>query len=114
MVSAGATAVRDEEQSPVVAARVAGHRDRGTSVPADASAVVLNVAGTEATRAGYVTVWPCGQPRPTTSNLNLTDGGTDANLVVTEVGANGTVCLYTEHGTHLIADINGYFPATTG
>lgn len=83
-------------------------------MPADASAVVLNVAGTEATRAGYVTVWPCGQPRPTTSNLNLTDGGTDANLLITEVGTDGTVCLYTEQGTHLIADINGYFPATTG
>jgi hypothetical protein len=76
-----------------------------------AAAVVLNITGTEATADGYVTVWPCGVPRPTTSNLNLTAGSTSPNLVISKVGVNGTVCLYTMSGTHLLADVMGYFPA---
>ena len=42
-----------------------------TNVPVTASAVVLNVTGTDATGNGFVTVWPCDQPQPTASNLNL-------------------------------------------
>ncbi|MCA1711296.1 MAG: carboxypeptidase regulatory-like domain-containing protein [Actinobacteria bacterium] len=87
---------------------------RGTSaLPADASSVVLNVTGTEATASGFVTVWPCGSPMPNASNLNLVSGGTRPNLVVTKVGTNGEVCLFTRRGTHLLADVTGYFPATT-
>ena len=62
-------------------------------VPLDAAAVAINVTGTEAAAAGYVTVWPCGTPRPTASNLNLVPGVTSPNLVITRVGDNGTVCL---------------------
>jgi hypothetical protein len=80
----------------------------GGSVPADASSVVLNVTGTEASGPGFVTVWPCGSPRPTASNLNLVAGATVANLVMAKVGAGGKVCLFTQSGTHLIADLAGY------
>ena len=81
-----------------------------TSVPATASAVVLNVTGTGATGDGFVTVWPCDQTQPTASNLNLTTGGTAPNVVIAKISAVGTVCLFTQSGTDLIADINGYFP----
>jgi hypothetical protein len=37
-------------------------------------------------------------------------GATTPNAVVSKVGADGTVCLFTQSGTHLIADLNGYFP----
>jgi hypothetical protein len=57
-----------------------------------------------------VTVWPCGAPQPLASNLNLRQGGTRPNLVVVGVGANGRICLYTKLGTHLIADLNGFYP----
>ena len=73
------------------------------------SAVVLNVTGTEATAAGYVTVWPEGTA-PTASNLNLERAGqTRANLVTVPVGSDGSVRLYTQSGVHLIADVFGYF-----
>lgn len=78
-------------------------------IPANASAVVLNVTGTEAVSDGFVTVWPCGAPRPTASNLNLTVGGTSANLVMSEVGVGGNVCIYTQAGAHLVADLAGYW-----
>ncbi len=84
-----------------------------TQVPADAAAVALNVTVTEPVAATYVTVWPCGQPLPTASNLNLAPGQTLPNLVMARVGAGGKVCLFTQSSAHLIADINGWFPAAT-
>src|SRR6476659_7909938 len=33
-------------------------------VPGDAKAVVLNVTATNTTGPGFLTVWPCGEPRP--------------------------------------------------
>jgi hypothetical protein len=86
----------------------------GTSqVPNSAGAVVLNVTGTEADAAGFVTIWPCGTERPTASNLNLQAGGTAPNLVVAKIGTGGKVCLFTQSGAHLIADVNGYMPSTS-
>jgi uncharacterized protein YkwD len=35
-----------------------------------------------------------------------------ANSVTSKVGAGGAVCLYTDAATHLIVDVNGYFPPT--
>ncbi len=82
-----------------------------TSIPGDAEAVVLNVTGVDATAAGHVTVWPCGADRPNTSNLNLSTGQTAPNLVVSKIGTDGKVCLYTKTGTHLLADVTGFYPA---
>ena len=83
------------------------------SVPPDAVAVVLNITVTDPAAAGYVTAWPCGQPRPSASNLNFVADQTTPNLAIAKLGENGTVCLYTQSTTHLIADINGWYPAGT-
>jgi hypothetical protein len=83
------------------------------SVPADATAAVLNVTVTEAQGAGFVTVYPCGTAIPTASNINYVAGSTVANLVVAKIGAGGAVCLYSNQGTHLVVDVNGYFPGAT-
>jgi len=80
-------------------------------VPADASAVALNVTVTEAQGSGFVTVYPCGQPRPNASALNYVAGDTVANSVIVKIGAGGSVCLFTLGTVHLIADVTGYFPA---
>ena len=80
-------------------------------VASDATAVVLNVTVTGTERAGYLTVYPCGAPRPLASNLNYSAGQTIANTLTSKVSAAGKVCIYTSGPTHLIADINGYFPA---
>ena len=82
-----------------------------SNIPADAGAVVMNVTGTGADLAGYVSVWPCGSAQPKASNLNLAAGGTSPNLVVSKIGSNGKVCLYTQSSVDLIADVNGYMPA---
>jgi hypothetical protein len=78
-------------------------------VPADASAVALNVTMVEAREAGYATVWPCGTPMPEASNVNFARGGTSANGVIAPVGADGSVCVFTSAAAHLIVDIAGWF-----
>ena len=84
-----------------------------SGVLADATAAVLNVTATEPARDGYLTVWPCGQPQPHTSNLNFTAGQTIANLVISDTGIAGTVCLASSTATHVVADLNGWYPAAT-
>ena len=82
-------------------------------VPGDASAVVLNVTAADAGSSGYVTVWPCGEPRPNASNVNYRPGGAVANAVIVRVGVGGKVCMFTETATQLIVDINGWYPVAT-
>jgi hypothetical protein len=83
-------------------------------VPAGVGAVVLNVTVTGPVGSGFVTLWPCdGGVPPTASNLNFVAGSTVPNLVVVPVSASGEVCVFTaESATHLIADLNGWFPAS--
>ncbi len=82
-----------------------------TNIPADAGTVLLNLTVTESAPDGFVTVFACGSVRPLASNVNLT-GLTTANLVAAQIGAGGRVCIFTSNDTHLVADINGYFPGT--
>jgi subtilisin family serine protease len=83
-------------------------------IPADAEAVVLNVTVTDPQASGFVTVYPCGGSLPTASNLNFIAGQTVPNAVVAGVGAGGAVCFYSMSATHLVVDVNGYFPAGSG
>lgn len=81
------------------------------SVPAGATAAVLNVTVTAPTGSGFVTVYPDGGARPTTSNVNFVRSQTVPNLVVVRVPVNGKVRLYNGSGgsVQLIADVSGYF-----
>ena len=79
-------------------------------VPANASAVVLNVTVTATTGDSFLTVWPADKPRPTASNLNWKPGVVVPNLVTVQLGADGKVSFYNLTGTtHIIADVAGYY-----
>jgi hypothetical protein len=81
-------------------------------VPADATAVILNVTATGSTGTGYVTVWPCGEA-PNASNLNISTGQTVAGFVVSALGPGGIVCLRpSETSVHLIVDVQGVLAAS--
>jgi hypothetical protein len=85
-------------------------RGRGGVPSRGGSAVILNVTATDAATPGFVTVWPTGIDRPLASNLNLERAGqTVPNQVIVPIGADGSVSLYTDRGTHLIADVAGWF-----
>ena len=79
-------------------------------VPETATAVVLNVTGVTPTASTFVTVYPAGITRPTTSNLNLAPGDIRPIQVTVMLGANRSVSLYNNAGnTHLVADLAGYY-----
>ena len=83
---------------------------RGGSA-SDASAVSLNLTATETGGAGFATVYPCGTSRPEASTINYGPGATIANGIIAKVGSGGKVCIYTHARSHLVVDIDGYFPA---
>ncbi len=84
-------------------------------VPADADAVVLNITSADAKGTGFVSAYPCGTARPNASNLNYGVGAPIANSAIVKIGTGGKVCLFTaDSDTQLIADVNGWFPATSG
>jgi len=74
---------------------------------------VLNVTVTETESNGYLTVFPCGAPIPTASNLNYGKDETIANTVIAELGDDGNVCVFTPVGLHLVVDVAGYLSATS-
>ncbi|MFT3853887.1 MAG: hypothetical protein QM733_14270 [Ilumatobacteraceae bacterium] len=91
----------------VLALAVVGRAD----VPEWARSVVLNVTVTGATGPGFLTVYPCDQPQPWSSNLNYDVGVTRAVTVVAQLGRAGDVCVYTRAATHVVVDLTGYFPS---
>lgn len=80
------------------------------AIPANATAVVLNVTMTDAGGGGFMTAWPAGEPLPTTSIVNTERvAQTIPNLVTVQIGAAGAVSFFTSVATHLIIDVQGYY-----
>jgi Zn-dependent metalloprotease len=107
-VDAQANGVGRRPDAAVTEVQVAGR----AGVPADAAAAVLNVTITDPSAPGYATVYPCGGTPPAASNVNYSVGQTIPNAVVTQIGAGGRVCVFTQSATDLVVDVAGYFPAT--
>jgi hypothetical protein len=102
-------------KAPVKSRSIAQVKFAGNGgIPADVTAVVLNVTVTDPTAAGFVTVYGDGSPRPATSNVNFVKGQTVPNQVIAPVGADGKVDFYngSTGSTDLIADVAGYFTQT--
>ena len=85
-------------------------------VPADADAVVLNVTATAGSIGGFVTVFACDTAQPLASSVNFGAASSVANTVVTDMSADGKVCLFVggAGAVDLVADVNGYIPAGSG
>jgi hypothetical protein len=83
-------------------------------VPVSVGAVSLNVTVVGPEAAGFVTVYPCGERRPTASNVNFGRGGVVANSVLVKAGVGGRVCLFSLSRAHLVVDVNGSFPSAIG
>ena len=89
-------------------------------VPATATAVLANLAITEATAAGYLTADSCTTlvPGPQShANTNYAKGDTVANLAVVPVSAGATgamFCTAAMSPAHQVVDVQGWFgPSTT-
>ncbi|MFK8024327.1 MAG: DUF1501 domain-containing protein [Ilumatobacter sp.] len=79
-------------------------------VPDGATAAALNVTAVAPTEDTYLTVYPGGERRRSTSSLNPDRGQVSANLVVSKIGGDGTVKIYSNRGdVDLVADLTAYF-----
>ncbi|MBX9245262.1 S8 family serine peptidase, partial [Actinotalea ferrariae] len=87
-------------------------------VPADASAVVLNLAATGVVGRTHVRVYPTpadseDQTPPDIANLNAAAGRDQPNLVTVRVGDGGRIRLYSHSAAlFLVADLAGYYSPT--
>jgi hypothetical protein len=69
----------------------------------------------ERAATSYLSVYPAGQNRPATSNLNFAAGQTIPNMVIVRVGARNKVTFYNAAGTvNILADLAGYYAPGPG
>ncbi|WP_162689180.1 PKD domain-containing protein [Streptomyces sp. ICC1] len=79
------------------------------------ASVVLNVTVTGSTEDTHLSVWPSGQPRPATSNVNVRAGGTSSNTVTVPVGADGKIQTQLNSGNaSVIVDFVGFYQPNIG
>jgi subtilisin family serine protease len=83
---------------------------RGGVAVSDVGAVALNVTVVGAQGSGFVTVFPTLETRPLASNLNYSAGQTIPNMVISKVGSDGSVSIFSTTTTQIVVDVAGYFP----
>ena len=98
-----ATALRRGETLPV-------HLADRYGVPADATAVVLNVTAVAPTANTYLLAWSGASPMPVATSMTAPAGRVTAGLVVTKLDPAGNCALYHHAGdVDLVIDLVGYF-----
>ena len=81
-----------------------------SAVPAEATAVVLNITGVFPSLGTHLTVFPTGTLMPDASSLNVEPNQTNANLVIAKVGNDHSVSIYNNSGQmNVLVDVVGYF-----
>lgn len=82
-------------------------------IPADPSAVAINVVAVTPDLNGFMTIYPAGTTRPTASSMNYVGGGIVANEVIakTTLGQPADLSIFSQYGTDVVVDIVGYFMA---
>lgn len=77
-------------------------------VPADATAVYVNLSAFNSTTEGFAVAYPCGGVVPGTSAINFAAQGVANNLALVELGDEGSFCIQTSQPTQLTADVAGW------
>ena len=81
----------------------------GSHVPADATAVTINLTAVGSTTGGVATAYGDGSTRPGVSSINFTKGQTIANEVTVPV-TDGKVDVWNGFGaTQFVVDLEGYY-----
>ena len=81
------------------------------NIPADATAVAMNVTAVGGTADSFLTIWPSGVARPVASNLNWVPGAPPTpNKVDVKLSADGWIDLFNLAGqVSVLADVVGYY-----
>ena len=102
-VNAGQNGLRLEAGQTILVA-MAGQR----GLPANVRAVSANLTVVDATTAGFLTAWPCGD-MPTASNVNYEPGAAIANAAELPLSSSGAICIYSSGSAQVIIDVNGWW-----
>jgi hypothetical protein len=78
-------------------------------VPADATAVVVNVTSVGAQSDGYVAAYPAGGTAPGTSTVNHVPGVASTNRAVVKLGAGSLTVKVGGAPVHVLVDVVGWF-----
>jgi len=78
-------------------------------VPSQAQAYALNATVVPVGSLGYLSLWADGQPQPTVSTLNASDGAITSNMAFVFAGTQGEIDAFAYGTTNLILDISGFF-----
>ena len=109
------TRVVDTRLSQRLGAATINRIDLSGHVSADASSAAINLTMVSPAADGYLTAWPCDQPRPATSNVNAGRGKIRAAHAVVDLTADRSICVYAHTATDLVVDVNGwYVPSSAG
>src|SRR5688572_29665816 len=81
------------------------------TIPADAVAVVVNVAAVQPTQNSFFTLFPAGGSRPLSANLNFLGGQAPvSNGASIKLSATGQMSIFNLFGqVHFTMDILGYY-----
>jgi len=108
--SAQLTGLQRDAQQRAAADRSFGFSSFGSrGVPANASAVAMNLTLAGQNSWGFVTAWPGHLTRPDTSNLNHGAAGSIANSALVHLGPSQEMKLYSYAAAHHLGDLTGWF-----
>ncbi len=87
-----------------------------SGLPDDATSVALNVTVVDGTEGSFLTMYPTGDARPTTSTINWSSAAAVANSATVLVHPDHSVRMYNLKGSvHVVLDLIGYYaPAPVG
>ncbi len=112
MVPVGPTRTADTRSGIGGSRRVAAGSttvfDLRSALPAQSTAVALNLTAVSPTAAGYMTAYPCGRGRPATSSLNFAAGETRPNNAIVATD-DGTICVYSDTDADILIDVTAAF-----
>ena len=103
----GGTMTNGQRRSVTVAGR--------GGIPADATAVAMNVTSVRSSGNGNVAVVPAGTANPQTSSVNHLPGQDVANLTTVPLASGAVDVLLSGSSANVVLDVVGWFgPGTTG
>lgn len=77
-------------------------------VPENATGAMVNAGAIRPSFAGFMTIYPCNEQRPTAANLNFGSGAVVSNAVFVKLDPVGKLCIYTSAPSNATIDVVGY------
>ena len=88
-------------------------REVRVTVPAQATAVAVNLTAVAPAAPGFLSAHPCGS-RSDVANVNYRAGVTTAAFAIVNVSTERTICITTSAATDVIVDVTGVFSQDSG